>query len=293
MVQEFVEVGRGDAVALHPSFDDHAVITAAIDLDVRAREVLGVSIGRQDVAGGAYDGGAALDLFSDFNQGRKLHFLYIIHFMHRRGLVCWFAVLVAADDLADHHAGLPKNEGHLYSALSDLYGDYASDPITCDPSTAELIHDCGCCDPAYMSLLGLQPTCGTGVAKPVYTCPTHTPTTGAKGWLYSNEGFEMLGNTVATWQYAINALTPLDTASGMVPVVVTNDGVSSLPFSINLNARLRRFWNSERDFMSPRRMWAAPCWVRRACMRDYRLRRRWANKWSFMASASDCRRTRS
>jgi len=102
-------------------------------------------------------------------------------------------------DLADHHAGLPKNEGHLYGALSDLYSDYASDPITCDPSTTELIHDCGCCDPIHMSLLGLQPTCGTGVANPVYSCPTHAPTSGANGWLYSNEGFEMLGNVVATW----------------------------------------------------------------------------------------------
>lgn len=102
-------------------------------------------------------------------------------------------------DLADHHAGLPKNEGHLYGALSDLYSDYASDPITCDPSTTELIHDCGCCDPIYMSLLGLQPTCGTGVANPIYSCPTHTPTSGAIGWLYSNEGFEMLGNVLATW----------------------------------------------------------------------------------------------
>lgn len=102
-------------------------------------------------------------------------------------------------DLADHHAGLPKNEGHLYGVLGDLYNDYASDPITCDPSSTELIHDCGCCDPIYMSLLGLQPTCGTGVASPIYSCPTHAPTTGATGWLYSNEGFEVLGNTVATW----------------------------------------------------------------------------------------------
>jgi uncharacterized protein (TIGR03437 family) len=102
-------------------------------------------------------------------------------------------------DLADHHAGLPKNEAHLYSAVSDLYGDYASDPITCDSSTTELIHDCGCCDPVYMSLLGLTPTCGTGGANSIYSCATHAPTTGANGWLYSNEGFEMLGNVVATW----------------------------------------------------------------------------------------------
>ena len=33
----------------------------------------------------------------------------------------------------------------------------------------------------------------------------------------------------------INVLTPLDTASGLVPVVVTNSGVSSLPFSKSLN----------------------------------------------------------
>jgi uncharacterized protein (TIGR03437 family) len=33
----------------------------------------------------------------------------------------------------------------------------------------------------------------------------------------------------------INVLTPLDTASGLVPVVVTNNGVSSLPFSNSLN----------------------------------------------------------
>lgn len=102
-------------------------------------------------------------------------------------------------DLADHHAGLPKNEGHLYTSVSDLYNAYASDPITCQPSTAELIHDCGCCDPVYMSLVGKAPTCGTGVANPVYSCPTHAPTAGPNGWLYSNEGFEMLGNLVATW----------------------------------------------------------------------------------------------
>jgi uncharacterized protein (TIGR03437 family) len=102
-------------------------------------------------------------------------------------------------DLADHHGGLPKNEGHLYGSLNDLYNDYAADPITCDPSTAELIHDCGSCDPFYMSLLGLQPTCGTGVANPVYTCKTHTPTTGQSGWIYSNLAFEVLGATVATW----------------------------------------------------------------------------------------------
>jgi CubicO group peptidase (beta-lactamase class C family) len=36
-------------------------------------------------------------------------------------------------DLADHHGGLPKNEGHLYNVLNDLYGYYAADPITCDP----------------------------------------------------------------------------------------------------------------------------------------------------------------
>src|SRR5579872_584674 len=102
-------------------------------------------------------------------------------------------------DLADHHGGLPKNEGHLYSQLSDLYNDYAADPITCNPATAELIHDCGCCDPVYMSLLGLKPTCGTGVNNPVYSCPTHAPTQGPQGWVYSNLGFEVLGNTVATW----------------------------------------------------------------------------------------------
>ncbi len=102
-------------------------------------------------------------------------------------------------DLADHHAGLPKNEGHLFSSVSDLYNDYAADPLTCTPSTAELIHDCGCCDPVYMRLLGLTPTCGTNVANPVYSCPTHAPTQGAQGWVYSNLGFEVLGATVATW----------------------------------------------------------------------------------------------
>jgi uncharacterized protein (TIGR03437 family) len=102
-------------------------------------------------------------------------------------------------DLADHHAGLPKNEGHLYSSLDDLYNDYAADPITCNPATSELIHDCGCCDPAYMSLLGQTPTCGAGVANPVYTCKTHIPTTGQSGWVYSNLAFEVLGATVATW----------------------------------------------------------------------------------------------
>src|ERR1700722_961058 len=50
-----------------------------------------------------------------------------------------------------------------------------------------------------MSILRLQPSWGTGIANPSYSCPTHAPTTGAKGWLYSNEGFEMLGNVVATW----------------------------------------------------------------------------------------------
>jgi len=102
-------------------------------------------------------------------------------------------------DLADHHGGLPKNEGHLYNSLSDLYNDYAADPITCVSSTQELIHDCGCCDPTYMSLLGLTPTCGTGVANPVYSCPTHTPTQGPQGWVYSNLAFEVLGASVATW----------------------------------------------------------------------------------------------
>ena len=102
-------------------------------------------------------------------------------------------------ETADHHAGLPKNEGHLYNSLSDLYNDYAADPITCTPSTQELIHDCGCCDPAYMGLLGLQPTCGTGVANPVYSCPTHPPTKGPAGWVYSNLGFEVMGNAVAAW----------------------------------------------------------------------------------------------
>ncbi|HEY6346728.1 MAG TPA: serine hydrolase [Bryobacteraceae bacterium] len=102
-------------------------------------------------------------------------------------------------DMADHHAGLPKNEGHLFAVLNDLYNDYAADPITCDPSTPELIHDCGCCDPVYMALLGKTPTCGSGVDNPVYSCPTHAPTQGASGWLYSNLGFEVLGNAVATW----------------------------------------------------------------------------------------------
>jgi CubicO group peptidase (beta-lactamase class C family) len=102
-------------------------------------------------------------------------------------------------DLADHHGGLPKNEGHLFSTVNDLYADYAADPITCDPATSELIHDCGCCDPVYMSLLGLAPVCGAGVATPVYSCPTHTPTVGPQGWVYSNLGFEVLGASVATW----------------------------------------------------------------------------------------------
>jgi CubicO group peptidase (beta-lactamase class C family) len=102
-------------------------------------------------------------------------------------------------DLADHHGGLPKNEGHLYSVLNDLYGDYAADPITCDPATPELINDCGCCDPIYMSLVGQPPTCGAGFSSPVYTCPTHTRTQGSAGWVYSNLGFEVLGNVVATW----------------------------------------------------------------------------------------------
>ena len=102
-------------------------------------------------------------------------------------------------DLADHHGGLPKNEGHLYHVLNDLYGYYAADPITCDPATSQLIHDCGCCDPIYMSLVGRPPSCGAGVSSPVYTCPTHTPTQGAAGWVYSNLGFEVLGNVVATW----------------------------------------------------------------------------------------------
>ena len=102
-------------------------------------------------------------------------------------------------DLADHHAGLPKNEGHLFSSLADLYKDYAADPITCVSSTSELIHDCGCCDPVYMSLLGGSPTCGTGVASPVYTCATHAPTLGLKGFVYSNLAFEVLGPVVATW----------------------------------------------------------------------------------------------
>lgn len=102
-------------------------------------------------------------------------------------------------DLADHHAGLPKNEGHLFNSVNDLYGDYAADPITCNPGTAELIHDCGCCDPIYMSLLGLAPTCGADVSNPVYSCPTHTPTQGPKGWVYSNLAFEVLGSSVATW----------------------------------------------------------------------------------------------
>jgi uncharacterized protein (TIGR03437 family) len=102
-------------------------------------------------------------------------------------------------DLADHHAGLPKNEAHLFSSVGDLYNAYAANPITCSSSTAELIHDCGCCDPVYMGLLGVAPTCGTGVSNPVYSCPTHPPTQGSDGWVYSNLGFEMLGNTVATW----------------------------------------------------------------------------------------------
>ena len=101
--------------------------------------------------------------------------------------------------MADHHAGLPKNEGHLFSVLNDLYTDYAADPITCNPATDELIHDCGCCDPVYMSLLGLQPTCGNGGTNPVYSCPTHAPTKGLQGWVYSNLGFEVLGNVVASW----------------------------------------------------------------------------------------------
>jgi len=102
-------------------------------------------------------------------------------------------------DLADHHGGLPKNEGHLFNSLNDLYGDYTADPITCDPATPELIHDCGCCDPVYMSLLGLAPACGATVGSPVYSCPTHAPTQGAQGWVYSNLAFEVLGSAVATW----------------------------------------------------------------------------------------------
>ena len=102
-------------------------------------------------------------------------------------------------NLADHHAGLPKNEGHLFTSVNDLYRNYVADPITCSSSTSELIHDCGCCDPVYMSLLGLKPSCGTGLANPVYACSTHIPTNGADGWVYSNLGFEVLGNEVATW----------------------------------------------------------------------------------------------
>ena len=71
-------------------------------------------------------------------------------------------------NLADHHAGLPKNEGHLFTSVNDLYRDYAADPITCAASTSELIHDCGCCDPVYMSLLGLHPPAGTGVGEPCF-----------------------------------------------------------------------------------------------------------------------------
>jgi hypothetical protein len=50
-----------------------------------------------------------------------------------------------------------------------------------------------------MSLLGLTPTCGTGVANPVYSCPTHAATQGSKGWVYSNHAFEVLGAGVAKW----------------------------------------------------------------------------------------------
>jgi CubicO group peptidase (beta-lactamase class C family) len=102
-------------------------------------------------------------------------------------------------DLADHHAGLPKNASRHLATVSDLWFDYAQTTISCTQGFPDDEHDCGCCDTEYETLLGGvvdQYACDHWLAN--VTCATHTPTTGASGWLYSNEGFEVLGHLLAS-----------------------------------------------------------------------------------------------
>ena len=75
VIEEFVQVGRGNTVFFYTALDNHAMVIAAIDLDMRAREILSFSIRRQDVAGGADERGPALDLGFDLRECGKLHLL--------------------------------------------------------------------------------------------------------------------------------------------------------------------------------------------------------------------------
>jgi CubicO group peptidase (beta-lactamase class C family) len=101
-------------------------------------------------------------------------------------------------DLADHHGGLPKNAARNLDDVNDLWAEYTSAPIQCDPTNPYGQHDCGCCTTEYQSLLGgtVPAACSTNLAS--VTCAVHGHTTGASGFVYSNEGFSILGHALAT-----------------------------------------------------------------------------------------------
>jgi len=119
---------------------------------------------------------------------------------------------VTYQDLADHHGGLPKNCAHNLNTINDLWAEFTSSPIQCDSSNPNGEHDCGCCTPEYQTLLGgsVPAACDTNLDS--VSCPVHSRTTGPSGFVYSNEGFEVLGTALATllsyasWDEANRAL---------------------------------------------------------------------------------------
>jgi CubicO group peptidase (beta-lactamase class C family) len=133
-------------------------------------------------------------------------------------------------DLADHHGGLPKNAARNLDTVNDLWAEYTSTPIQCDPTNPDGEHDCGCCTSTYQSLIGgtVSSACNTNLGS--VTCAIHGHTTGASGFVYSNEGFAVLGHALATrlgystWWHANKdyVTTPL----GM-PDTVTRENLTS------------------------------------------------------------------
>ncbi len=103
-------------------------------------------------------------------------------------------------DLADHHGGLPKNSARVIDTVGDLWADYTAAPIQCDPTNPNGAHDCGCCTTAYQNLLGgtVPAACSSNSTIGSVHCAAHGHTTGASGFVYSNQGFGVLGHALAS-----------------------------------------------------------------------------------------------
>ena len=73
LILEFVQMRRRDTLQFVPTFDDNVVVATAVDLDVRACEIVGTPTPRKQIARRANHRGAAIDFNFNFNEGGRLH----------------------------------------------------------------------------------------------------------------------------------------------------------------------------------------------------------------------------